>query len=108
MATEVEKRQVFDMPQPRLEVTAARAVRGAVEQGQSAVAERISQRIVAVYDAIVLRGIAFHERQPALGLCPISVRISFLLDISFAAVVFAWPRRGAGRLPASPVPGRPT
>jgi hypothetical protein len=32
-----------------------------VEQGQSAVAERISRRIVAVYDAIVLRGLAFHE-----------------------------------------------
>jgi transposase len=54
----------------RLLVTAARAVRGAMEKGQSAVAERISQRIVAVYDAIVLRGLAFHERQPALGRRP--------------------------------------
>jgi transposase len=54
----------------RLLVIAARAVRGAVEQGQSAVAERISQRIVAVYDAIVLRGLAFHELQPALGRRP--------------------------------------
>jgi len=50
----------------RLLVTAVRAVRGAVEQGQSAVAERISRRIVAVYDAIVRRALAFHEQQPAL------------------------------------------
>jgi len=54
----------------RLLVTAARAVRQAVEQGQSAVAERISRRIVTVYDAIVLRGLAFHEQQPALGRRP--------------------------------------
>jgi transposase len=51
----------------RLLVTAAKAVRRAVEQGQSAVAERTSRRIVAVYDAIVVRGLAFHECQPALG-----------------------------------------
>jgi transposase len=50
----------------RLLVTAAKAVRRAVEQGQSAVAERVSRRIVAVYDEIVLRGLAFHEQQPAL------------------------------------------
>ena len=54
----------------RLLVTAARAVRQAVEQGQSAVAERISRRIVTVYDAIVLRGLAFYEQQPALGRRP--------------------------------------
>jgi transposase len=54
----------------RLLVTAARAVRQTVEQGQSAVAERISRRIVTVYDAIVLRGLAFHEQQPALGRRP--------------------------------------
>ena len=51
-------------------VTAARAVRRAAEQGQSVVAERASRRIVAVYDAIVLRGLAFHEQQPALGRRP--------------------------------------
>lgn len=50
----------------RLLVTAAKAVRRAVKQGQSAVAEPISRRIVAVYDAIILRGLAFHEQQPAL------------------------------------------
>ena len=54
----------------RLLVTAARAVRRAAEQGQSVVAERASRRIVAVYDAIVLRGLAFHEQQPALGRRP--------------------------------------
>jgi len=46
----------------RLLVTAAKAVRRAAEQGQSAVAERVSRRVVAVYDAIVLRGLAFHEQ----------------------------------------------
>lgn len=50
----------------RLLVTAAHTVQRAVEQAQSAVAERVSGRIVAVYDAIVLRGLAFHEQQPAL------------------------------------------
>jgi transposase len=50
----------------RLLVNAAKAVRRAVEQGQNALAERISRRIVSVYDAIVLRGLAFHEQQPAL------------------------------------------
>ena len=54
----------------RLLVTAARAVRQAVQQGQSAVAERISRRSVTVYDAIVLRGLACHEQQPALGRRP--------------------------------------
>jgi transposase len=48
----------------------ARAVRDAAKQGHSALAERISRRIVAVYDAIVLRGLAFHEQQPALGRRP--------------------------------------
>ena len=51
-------------------LTAVRAVRSAVEQGQSAVAERTSRRIVTVYDAIVRRGLAFHEQQPALGRRP--------------------------------------
>jgi transposase len=50
----------------RLLVNASRAVRRAMEQGQSAVAEYISRRIVAVYDAIIARGLAFHEQQPAL------------------------------------------
>ena len=63
--TDIEK-EPWATKMSRLLVTAARAVRRAVEQGQSAVAERISRRIVAVYDAIVLRGLAFHEQQPAL------------------------------------------
>ena len=50
----------------RLLATAARAVRRAVEQARSAVAGRVSGRIVAAYDAIVRRGLAFHEQQPAL------------------------------------------
>lgn len=50
----------------RLLRNATRAVRHGVEHGQSAVVERISRRIVAVYDEIVLRGLAFHEQQPAL------------------------------------------
>ncbi len=54
----------------RLLVTAVRAVRQAVQQGQSAVAERISRRSVTVYDAIVLRGLACHAQQPALGRRP--------------------------------------
>jgi len=54
----------------RLLVNAAKAVRRASEQGQSALAERTSRRIVAVYDAIVLRGLAFHEQQPPLGRRP--------------------------------------
>ncbi len=63
--TDIEK-EPWATKMSRLLVTAARTVRRAVEQGQSAVAERISRRIVAVYDAIVLRGLAFHEQQPAL------------------------------------------
>jgi transposase len=62
---EIEK-ELWATKMSRLLVTAARAVRRAVEQGQSAVAEHTSQRIVAVYDAIVLRGLVFHEQQPAL------------------------------------------
>lgn len=54
----------------RLLVNAAKAVRCASEQGQSALAERTSRRIVAVYDAIVLRGLGFHGQQPALGRRP--------------------------------------
>jgi len=66
---EIEK-EPWATKMSRLLVTAAGVVRRTVEQGQSAVAERISRRIVAVYDAIVLRGLAFHEQQPALGRRP--------------------------------------
>jgi transposase len=63
--TEIEK-EPWATKMSRLLLTAADAVRRAVEQGQSALAERVSRRIVAVYDAIVLRGLAFHEQQPTL------------------------------------------
>jgi transposase len=70
--TDIEK-EPWATKMSRLLVTApsraclvARAVRRAVEQGQSVVAGRISRRIMAVYDAIVLRGLAFHQQQPAL------------------------------------------
>ena len=33
-------------------------------------AERVSRRVVAAYDAIVQRGLAFHEQQPPLGRRP--------------------------------------
>jgi transposase len=66
---DIEK-ELWAKKMSRLLVTAAKAVRRAVEQGQSALAERTSRRIVAVYDAIVVRGLAFHERQPALGRRP--------------------------------------
>jgi transposase len=51
-------------------LTAVRAVRSAVGQGRNVLAERTSRRIVTVYDAIVRRGLAFHEQQPALGRRP--------------------------------------
>jgi len=62
---EIEK-EPWATKMSRLLLTAAAAVRRAVEQDQSAVAERVSRRIVAIYNEIVLRGLAFHEQQPAL------------------------------------------
>jgi transposase len=62
---EIEK-EPWATKMSRLLLTTARAFKGAVEQGQGMVAERTSQRIVAVYEAIVRRGLAFHEQQPAL------------------------------------------
>jgi transposase len=62
---EIEK-EPWATKMSRLLLTAARAVRGAEERGQSMVAERVSRRIVAVYEAIVRRGLAFHEQQPVL------------------------------------------
>jgi transposase len=67
--TDIEK-EPWATKMSRLLVTAAKAVRRAVEQGQSVLAERVSRRVVAVYDAIVQRGLAFHEQQPALGRRP--------------------------------------
>jgi len=62
---EIEK-EPWAAKMARLLRNAARAVGHAVEPGQSAVVERVSRRIVAVYDEIVLRELAFHEHQPAL------------------------------------------
>ena len=98
MATRMEKRQVFEMPQPRLEVTEHQAFiytcaccRGetraafpadvtahmhygprirAVVQGKIALATGSARRIVAVYNAIIRCGFTFHEAQPALARRP--------------------------------------
>jgi transposase len=66
---EIEK-EPWATKMSRLLLTAARAVRSAVEQGKSALGEPVSRRIVAVYDAIVQRGLAFHEQQPVLARRP--------------------------------------
>ena len=51
----------------RLLVRAARRVERAVAQGRAALAAGCARRILSVYDAIVRRGLAFHEAQPALA-----------------------------------------
>jgi len=51
----------------RLLVRAAQKVERAIAQGKTALAAGCARRIVAVYDAIVTRGLAFHEAQPALA-----------------------------------------
>lgn len=66
---EIEK-EPWATKMSRLLLTAARAVRSAVEQGKSALGEPVSRRIVAVYDAVVQRGLAFHEQQPVLARRP--------------------------------------
>ena len=53
----------------RLLVRASRQVERAVAQGKVALTENCARRIVAVYDAIVRRGLAFHEAQPPLARC---------------------------------------
>jgi len=50
----------------RLLLKANKAVNRAAGQGAHALAERIWRRIESLYDAIVSRGIAFHEQQPPL------------------------------------------
>jgi transposase len=54
----------------RLLLKANKAVNRAAEHGAQVLAERIWRRIEALYDAIVARGIAFHEQQPPLGRRP--------------------------------------
>ena len=51
----------------RLLLRALGAVDRAVARGQTSLAERISLRINRLYDAIVEKGFAFHQRQPALA-----------------------------------------
>jgi len=51
----------------RLLLKANKAVRGAVAQGASVLAERVKRRILGLYDAIVSHGLAFHEQQPPLA-----------------------------------------
>jgi transposase len=50
----------------RLLLKANTAVQRAVAQGASFLADRAKRRILGLYDAIVSRGLAFHEQQPPL------------------------------------------
>jgi transposase len=50
----------------RLLLKANNAVRRALAHGASVLAERIKRRVLRLYDAIVARGLAFHEQQPPL------------------------------------------
>jgi transposase len=54
----------------RLLVRASRQVERAVAQGKVALSADCARRIVAVYDAILKRGIAFHDAQPPLARRP--------------------------------------
>jgi transposase len=54
----------------RLLVRASRQVERAVAQGKVALSEDCARRIVAVYDAILKRGFAFHDAQPPLARRP--------------------------------------
>jgi transposase len=54
----------------RLLLKANTAVQRAVALGASVLAERVKRRILRLYDAIVSRGLAFHEPQPPLGKRP--------------------------------------
>ncbi len=54
----------------RLLVRAARRVERAIAQGRTALAAGPARHILSVYDAIVRRGLAFHEAQPPLARRP--------------------------------------
>jgi transposase len=66
---EIEK-EPWAKKMARLLVKAANAVNKAVEKGQSVLAERVSRRLVCLYDAIVAQGLAFHEQQVPLARKP--------------------------------------
>ena len=51
----------------QLLVRAAKQVKRAIAQGKAELAAGCARRIVAVYDAILRRGLAFHEAQPPLA-----------------------------------------
>ena len=53
----------------RLLTRAARQVERAIAQGNTRLAAGCTRRIVAIYDAILRRGLAFHEAQPPLVRC---------------------------------------
>ena len=50
----------------RLLTRAAARVHNAIAQGQTGLSACCAQRILSVYDAIIQRGLAFHDAQPAL------------------------------------------
>jgi transposase len=54
----------------RLLVRASRQVDRAIAEGKVALSADCARRIVAVYDAIIRRGLAFHDAQPPLVRCP--------------------------------------
>jgi transposase len=64
--TDIEK-EPWARKMSRLLVLAAKKVERAVAKGNTALAAGCARRIVAAYDAIVARGLAFHEAQPALA-----------------------------------------
>ena len=66
---EIEK-EPWARKMSRLLVRASRQVDRAIAQGNAALAAGRARRIVAVYDAIIRRGLAFHEAQPPLARRP--------------------------------------
>jgi transposase len=63
---EIEK-EPWARKMSRLLVRAAKRVARAIAQGKTELASGCARRIVAVYDAILQRGVAFHEAQPPLA-----------------------------------------
>jgi transposase len=63
---EIEK-EAWAAKMSRLLLQARKAVQRAVEQGASAVVDRVLRRILWLYDAIVSFGLAFHDALPPLA-----------------------------------------